>query len=144
MAGQIVAAQMLLSDDQQVDAELAGVLADGPAASMSVVDLSVHAEAVEDNGAVSSTMARPAHELSQIGLAQLVNEIELAVRRKSAPPMPENVTRLARVRSPGRRSGTVRVSVPRPFSSGRTFRIIPPDERCSGWPAPARNDWRGV
>ena len=99
MVGQAVAAEVFLLDEQQVDAVLLGLLADGLGRlHVRGVDRAVHAETVEDGLRFVDQRLRlgTGHELGKVGLAQLVDEIELAVRKQAAAAHAgQNVARLA-------------------------------------------------
>ena len=84
--GQTVAAQVFLFDDEQVDAVLFGFLAQAPGLRhVRGKGRAVHAEAVEDQlGLVDQGLGGGAgQELGQIGFAQLVDVVELAVGKQS-------------------------------------------------------------
>ncbi len=86
--GQVLAAQVLLADEQQVDAVLLGGLADGPGGlHVRGIDRPIHAEAVEHGlGLLDQGHGRGlVQELGQVGLAEFVDEIELAVGEQPGP-----------------------------------------------------------
>ena len=88
VTGQVVTAQVLLADEQQVDAVLARLLADGPGrVHVGGEDLAVHAVAVEDGLGLVDQLAGlgKAEELGEVGLAEFVNEVELAVGKEPGP-----------------------------------------------------------
>ena len=83
-----VAADVFLADDEQVDAEALGFLADvAGVLHVGGVDRAVHPEAVEDFLGLGDQRLglRHRHKLGQIGLAQLVDVVQLAVGEKARP-----------------------------------------------------------
>jgi len=93
--GQTVAADMFLADDEQIDAEALGVFADFE----SPVHVggkygAVHVEAVEDRFGLGDQAfsLRHRHELGEVGFPQLIDEIQFAVGKRPAPPMPLKIS----------------------------------------------------
>ncbi len=99
IAGQPVAAQVFLFDDEQVDAVTPGGFADGLSGRhVRRVDRPVHAEAVENRFGFDDQGLRALqrHELGQVGLAQLVDVVELAVGEEpGAAHAAQNIARFA-------------------------------------------------
>ncbi len=82
MAREVVAAQVFLLDDQQVDSLFARLLADFFGLfHIGGKHLAVHVEAVVNRLRFVNQLfcRRDRHELGEVGLSQLVDEVELAV-----------------------------------------------------------------
>lgn len=94
MIRQAIAPQMLLTDEQQIDAVFFGFLADG----FGILHVrgkyrGRHAETVKNGLRLFDKAFRfgAGHELGEIGLAELVDEVQLAVREQPPPPIPERI-----------------------------------------------------
>ena len=90
---------MLLPDEEQINAVLLGFLADSfRALHIRREYRSIHAESVENRFSILNQPLgfRTRHELGEIRLAELVNEIKLAVGKQTAASHPrQNMTRVA-------------------------------------------------
>ena len=91
MIRQAIAPQMLLTDEQQIDAVFFGFLADG----FGILHVrgkyrGRHAETVKNGLRLFDKAFRfgAGHELGEIGLAELVDEVQLAVREQPASAHP--------------------------------------------------------
>ena len=85
VTGQSVAAQMLLLDQEQVDAKAFGLFANlFGLGHIRRIDRRVHAETVEDGfGFIDKRLGiGNGHELGKVGFAQLVDKIEFAVGKQ--------------------------------------------------------------
>lgn len=99
MVRQTIAAQMLLPDEEQINAVLLGFLAD----SFRALHIRRNTGASMPNllkivsvSSISRSGFRTRHELGEIRLAELVNEIKLAVGKQTAASHPrQNMTRVA-------------------------------------------------
>ena len=88
VAGQKVAAQVLLLDEEQIDADPLGFSADFPGAfHVRGKNRAVHAEAVEDAFCFvnQGLGVGNAQELGQVGFAEFVDKVQLAVGKKPGP-----------------------------------------------------------